>query len=336
MLAQNTIPIIARVFVDEVLDCGTRAGVDVPGLLTMLDLSDADLDRLSPSRFADIWLMMSRQMGDEFFGLGQRPMAPGSVTLMGHAVRGAKTFDVALRRALRFLQVVLGEPFGRVAVAEGRCTVTLHEKEPPRSAFAYRTFFLILHGMNCWLVSERIPLQSIRFPCQEPDARNDYGDFFGRPVAFGAQAASITFDAKYLRRPVLRSEAELKAFLRTTPEAFLRGYRPVQGLKAQILATCLTGEFAQWPSTDQIAETLGLSKSTLHRRLREEGQSIRAIKQERRRSQATYLLKSTDLSIATIAERVGYAEPSAFHRSFAKWFSITPGELRQKHRGRLP
>lgn len=328
-MTQNATPTIATVFVEEVLECGLRAEVDIPALLADLGLGYDNLGALSVADLAALWLAMSARIGDEFFGLGQRPMSVGSFTLMGHAVRDAGRFDIALRRALRFLKVVLGEPYGVIETHGNTCTVRLEEIQGPRSAFAYRTFFLILHGLNCWLVRERIPLRSIQFPCLEPSAKNDYGDFFGQPVRFGADVAAISFDAKYLHRRVRRTEKELKVFLRTTPASFLRGYRPVLSLKRRILDLCLTGNFEDWPTTDEIATRLGLSKSTLHRRLADEGQTIRAIKEEKRRSQAAYLLKFTNLSVSTIAQSVGYAETSAFHRAFRRWYSATPHQLRR-------
>lgn len=334
MMTQNAAPKIARVFVDEVLECALRAEINIGDLLSRLDLSYEALEDLSPARFAQLWLGVSRKMGDEFFNLGQRPMSPGSFTLMGHAVRGAKTFDIALKRALRFLKVVIGEPFGRLVVQNGVCTVLLEERDGARSAFAYRTFFLILHGLNCWLVRERIPILSIQFPCREPSARNDYADFFGRPVSFGAAHAAISFDAKYLRRPVKRSEEDLKVFLRTTPETFLRGYRPVLSLKRRIVAYCKGRDLNDWPTSEDIATQLGFSKSTLHRRLGEEGQSIRAIKDEMRRSHVTYLLKFTTMPVGDIALAAGYAETSAFHRAFQRWYATSPKEMRRQNAAR--
>lgn len=327
-MTQNATPAIPRVFVDEVLECGLRADVDIALLLATLGLGYDDLDTLNAETFGTLWLKISEKIGDEFFHLGERPMAPGSVTLMGHAVRSAGRFDVALKRSLRFLKVVLGEPYGVVETDRSTCTIRLVETDGPRSAFAYRTFFLILHGLNCWLVRERIPLKAIEFPCLEPSAKNDYGDFFGRPVRFESKAAIISFDAKYLRRRVNRSEKELKVFLRTTPASLLRGYRPVLSLKRRIQDICLQGDFDAWPDTDKIAGQLGMSRSTLHRRLADEGQSISAIKEEKRRSYATYLLKYTDLSVSEIAQSVGYAETSAFHRAFLRWYATTPSLMR--------
>lgn len=329
-MTQNATRFIATIFVEEVLECGLRAEVDIPALLEFLEIDYAELDRLSVERFAALWLEISSRIGDEYFGLGKRPMAPGSFTLLGHAVRGARTFDVALRRTLRFLKVVVGEPYGVITQDGGTCTVRLVEADGPRSAFAYRTFFLILHGLNCWLIRERIPIQAIQFPCLTPSAQNDYGDFFGQPVQFNTNSAAISFDAKYLRRPVKRSEDELKVFLRATPASFLKGYRPVLSLKRRIQDLLDSLDFNDWPSTEVIARQLGISKSTLHRRLRDEGQSINAIKEEMRRSHAAYLLKHSELPVSDVALSVGYAETSAFHRAFRKWYSMTPTQMRRQ------
>ena len=330
MLTQNASPdpIIAQIFVQEALHCGKAAGIDLDLMLSDLGISPQGLDRLHADEFARIWLELSVRMGDEFFGLAKRPMSPGSTTLLGHAVRGARNLDVATRRALRFLRVVLEEPHGVVTVQGGDCTVTLVEQDGPRSAFAYRTFFLLLHGFNCWLARERIPLKSVSFPCAEPAAKNDYGDFFGVPVTFNEQAAQITFDAKYLSRPVNRKESDLKSFLRTTPAAFLRGYRDTGSLKQTIIATCLTGPAQDWPDAQSVAQTLGMSRSTLHRRLNSTGQSLTQLKEELRRNRATALLTRTKMPISKIAAELGYAEESTFYRAFLRWYGTTPNSIR--------
>lgn len=321
---------IADVFVEEALECARQANVDVGAMLRDLGLSKAGLGQLHSSEFARIWLELSVRMQDEFFGLGARPMRPGSFALMGHAVRGARDFGAALRRALRFLKTALDEPFGVLELTETDCIVTLIEINKPRSAFAYRTFFLILHGLNCWLARERIPLKDVRFPCREPNRVSDYGDFFGVPVTFGCECAQIIFDRKYLGKPVRRSERELKAFLRTAPEAFLRGYRDVVGIKRQIIEQCLMGSPQNWPHSSEIARQLGMSRSTLHRRLADTGTSLKGLKDEQRRVRATMLLKTSELSVSDIALDVGYADESTFYRSFYRWYSTTPAMHRRK------
>lgn len=317
---------VAETFVREALDCAHA--IDLTALLRDCAVDPNALYQLDTVAFGRVWLALSLAMRDEFFGLGARPMRPGSTTLLGHAICGASTLEVALNRSLRFLRVVLDEPYGTAQVSGQTCTITLTETIP-RSAFAYRTFFLILHGFNCWAAKDRIPITSVTFPCPEPAAQNDYGSFFGAPVQFNAPAATLSFNASFLSRRATRSEAELKTFLRSLPEAFLRGYRETGGIKQRIVETCLTGPPRDWPGAATIARQLGLSRSSLHRALSDAGHSLTAIKAEQRQTQTQRLLSRTDLPIAEIAARVGYADESAFYRAFHRWFGTTPGSIRQ-------
>ncbi|NRP13622.1 putative HTH-type transcriptional regulator [Aliiroseovarius sp. xm-m-379] len=328
--AQMSSAPIPAAFAAEAIECGRLAGVDMGALIQDLGIPEQDLQHLTPDQFGQIWLELSFRMRDEFFGLAARPMRPGSFTLLGHATRHAPTLEVAVARALRFLTVVLEDPAGTLSVEGRHAEVTLREEGAPKSAFAYRLYFTILHALNCWLIGERIPIQRIQFPCAAPEGTNDYGDFFGVPVVFSAPVARLEFERKYLRKPINRSDRALKVFLKSAPTAFLSGYRHGDGIKARVVAELSLGEVGGWPGVDEIAQRLGLSTSTLHRRLKEAGQSFGEIKEERRRNLALSLLKKTDLPVAEIAGRVGYAEPSAFFRAFQRWFGTTPGAIRNR------
>ena len=71
-----------------------------------------------------------------------------------------------------------------------------------------------------------------------------------------------------------------------------------------------------------------MSARTLRRRLEKEGTSYQRIKDNARRDAAITLLSRTRLPVAEIAVRVGFSDPSAFHRSFKKWTGLAPGEYR--------
>jgi AraC-like DNA-binding protein len=81
-------------------------------------------------------------------------------------------------------------------------------------------------------------------------------------------------------------------------------------------------------TSEWIAGRLGLHPRTLHRHLRREGTSFRLIKDEVRRDLAGYYLRSTDLDIKAISERLGFSEQSALSRRARKWFGAAPSGLR--------
>lgn len=78
------------------------------------------------------------------------------------------------------------------------------------------------------------------------------------------------------------------------------------------------------PDIGTMAEALGYSRRTLTRRLREEATSFLQIKDQLRRALALQLLIATHLPVEVIADRVGFADLTTFHRAFKKWTGTTP------------
>ena len=328
---------ISPLFVEDALGCLHAQGIAVAPLLTAAGLPGRVTEPVSAEQFGRLWLAMADALDDEFFGLGARPMRPGSFALMGHAVLHAGTLDKALRRALRFLRVVLDDPHGELVVTGGAARIVLTDAGAPRSAFAYRTFWLILHGLACWLVGRRIPLRQVDFACAPPEHRADYRLFFGAPVRFRQGQSQLCFDAAYLSLPTIRSEQALKQFLRGAPANLLVRYRHDAGLAARLRAELRQTPPADWPGFAGLARQLHLSPVTLRRRLRAEGQSFGLIRDELRHVAAQELLRDPGLtpwtrsqcSVASPRSRRGWASanPAPFTAPFANGRAKAPARF---------
>ncbi|AOK14158.1 AraC family transcriptional regulator [Burkholderia vietnamiensis] len=316
-------------FVEDALECLHRQRIPAEPVLRAAGLRTAVREPVTPQQYGRLWLAIASAIDDEFFGLAARPMRRGSFTLLCHAVLDAGTLEKALRRALQFLRVVLDEPRGELVVADGQAQIVLTQAGAPYSAFAYRTFWLILLGVACWLIGRRIPLQRIDFACPSPDQRSDYHQFFGVPVHFDRPDSRLAFNAAYLSLPTIRSAQSLKTFLRGAPGNLLVRYRHDSGWVAKTRAHLKALPAAEWPDFDTLAVRLGTTPATLRRRLRSEGQSFAAIKDELRSALAQALLRGHKLSVAEIAAELGFTEPSAFHRAFRKWTGKSPGAFRR-------
>ena len=314
-------------FVEDALASLTRAGLDPAPVLAAAGIAEPG-QPVSNLQYGRMWLAITGLIGDEFFGQAARPMRPGSFNLLCHAVLHARTLEHALRRALSFLTVVLDDPAGELRLRDGLAEIVLTDRDAPRPAFAYRTYWLILMGVMCWLIGRRIPLMQVDFACPAPENRQDYLQFFGAPVRFGQPHSRLVFAARYLALPPIRSEKALQAFLRGAPANILLRYRHDQGLTARIRARLRALPPEDWPDFDRLASDLHLSPATLRRRLRGEGQSFSAIRDEMRQSAARIMLTRSAAPVAEIAARLGYAEPSAFHRAFLKWTGSSPAAFR--------
>lgn len=313
----------------------------VRGLDVLPVLRDAGVDpellgqpngQVTADQYGVLWLGVAAALRDEYFGFGARAMRPGSFTMIGRAVLDSPDLERALRRALRFFTLVIDEPRGELTVDNGLATVTLHETSPPRSAFAYRAYWIMLHGLACWLVGRRLPLRRVDFRGPEPRSGGDYRLFFGAPVTFDCPASLLAFDARYLSLPVNRSEAALKEFLRRAPANILIRYRYDSGVNVQVRSRLGETPPTAWPDFEELAKWLRVPASTLRRQLRREGESYAEIKDEIRRERAFEALVSTDRHISDIATELGFAEPSTFHRAFRKWTALTPGTYRRQKR----
>lgn len=316
-------------FVEDAIACLRRQGLSVASVLRAADLPATIHESVSAQQYGRLWLAIADASDDEFFGLSARPMRRGSFALLSQVVLHTGTLREALRRALQFLRVVLDDPRGELTVADGQARIVLAGSGTPYPAFAYRTFWLILLGLACWLIGRRIPLQRIDFACSCPEHRADYQQFFSVPVHFDQPHSCLAFDAGYLDLPTIRSEKALKTFLRCAPGNLLVRYHHDTAWVTKMRSHLKAVPPAEWPDFDTLARQFRMTPATLRRRLRSEGQSFASITDEIRSTQAQALLRESELSVADIASEVGFSEPSAFHRAFRKWTGASPAAFRR-------
>jgi AraC-like DNA-binding protein len=122
----------------------------------------------------------------------------------------------------------------------------------------------------------------------------------------------------------------IRAWLDTAPEArqgWLAAMRDPQIGRA--LAAMHRHPEYPW-SVAGLADEAALSRSAFSARFSEMvGQSAMNYLTNWRLSLATSLLEDTDLTLAEIAERVGYGSEPAFGRAFKRVFGIAPGQRRR-------
>lgn len=82
-------------------------------------------------------------------------------------------------------------------------------------------------------------------------------------------------------------------------------------------------------SLEQLSKELFMSESTLRRKLKSEGNSIKSIRIKTRLGYGLHLIQTTMEDIGRIAMRSGYQSQSRFTEQFKQLFSMTPSELRK-------
>ncbi len=76
-----------------------------------------------------------------------------------------------------------------------------------------------------------------------------------------------------------------------------------------------------------VATELGLSRQTLHRRLKDEGVTLERVLDDLRHRLARRHLGGM-ASVAETARLVGFSDPTAFSRAFKRWTGSSPRSVR--------
>lgn len=325
---------ISVCLVREALQGFTHPGLDAGGVLANLGLPPVALDdsqqRVPVELYGRIWLALAAAHDDEFFAMAERPLRLGSFNFLCRSGVTQPTVRHALIHTLNFLGLMLGDFQGRLIVRRSLAEVVLREADgQAQRPFAYFTYWMIVHGLACWLAGRRIPLLAVELRCAAPDYIDDYQVMFSENLRFSQASTRIIFAAEALDVPIRRSDQELRAFLTRAPSNILVRYRDANSLASQIKQGLRAQPASDWPTSDALAQSLCMSPSTLRRRLAAEGIQYQAIKDSLREEQATRWLADPSISYADIAEQLGFADASAFYKAFRKWTGTNPGHYRQ-------
>ncbi|SEI89896.1 transcriptional regulator, AraC family [Azotobacter beijerinckii] len=319
--------------VEEALRAYGERGEPLEDLLREAGLEPALLatpeSRVEVKVYSRLWRRLARRFDDEFFGMDPRRMRYGSFAFLCRTCLAQATLEDALLVALEFFALTFENFRGTLGRSQSLAEVVLHERnDVPLRPFTYFTFWLLLHGLACWLVGRRFPLLAVELRCAKPDYIDDYRVLFSENLRFTRPTTRIIFAAEVLNFPVRRSEADLAVFLRRAPSNILVKYRDTDNLAHRIKVHLRTLAAEQWPTSEALAQALYMSPSTLRRRLAAVGQPYQTIKDAVRQEMATAWLADPEVSLDMIAEHLGFADVSTFYKAFRKWTGTNPGHYR--------
>jgi AraC-like DNA-binding protein len=326
---------IAICFVAAALQSIRARNVNVDELLAKVGLHPNLLQvpqaRVSARVYGALWRAIALAIDDEFFGQDSRRMKAGSFAMLCHAAIACKTLAQALDRSLRFYGLILDDISASVERGSKESRIVLHERVAGAQdrVFAHELLLMLLHGVSCWLVGRRIPIQRTEFGYSEPAYSAEYRLMYCADLSFDRPHTLIAFESSYLDLPVVQNERSIKEFLRSAPESILLKYKNGSSLSARVrrrLRQCLPGEVLDF---EELAGELNMTPATIRRRLQEEGASYQLIKDQLRRDLAISYLSHSSRSVLDIATELGFSERSAFHRAFRKWTGASPGEFRR-------
>ncbi|GAB2783697.1 AraC family transcriptional regulator [Halomonas shantousis] len=323
--------------VHEALQAPGQRGIDPFMLLRKAGIETAVLDepdsRVSAFRYAALWRTVAACLDDEYFGMNDRPLRRGSFAFLCRSSLAYARLGDALAHHLGFLSLMLDDMPAMLQRHGDLAEIRLGERGAPRRAFSYFTYWMIVHGIACWLVGRRIPILAVELRSAPPAYCQDYRIMFGENLRFSRPVTRIILAAGYLDLPIKRTQAELGRFLARAPANILVRYRDPDSLASRIKAYLRQRPAHTWPGADGLARELHMSPSTLRRHLKRSGGSYQALKDSVRKESAIALLAESTLCFEEIAGQLGFADASSFYRAFQRWTGSNPGHYRSLAQG---
>ncbi len=280
-----------------------------------------------------------QELDDEGLGAFSRRLPWGSYGMLARASLSSPDLGVALKRWCRHHGLLTDDVQLELVQSAAGAAIAIDERgDLGRHSAPGREFCLVhvlrnIHGLACWYIDSRIPLQGARFPFPAPPHADAYRHMFpGGQLEFNAARAEIRFDARYLALPLRRDEKALRQMLQRALPLTVLQYRRDRLLVAQVRQALLARP-EQGHGAEGIAGLLHMSARTLHRQLKEEGASLQQLKDEVRCERAKDLLYRSSKPVKQVAAAVGFGNEKSFIRAFRHWTQTSPAEFRRGAQG---
>jgi AraC-like DNA-binding protein len=195
--------------------------------------------------------------------------------------------------------------------------------------FLHEVLMLTLQALLNTAVGLQLPGIGVEFSYPAPHYQREYGKVFHVPVRFGAAVTALHVpEALLSRRCITADETSLRLAEQKCAKE-LAALETQMPFAAQV-QTVIASHLEHGCTVAIIARHFRLSTRTLIRRLEQEGSSFRSILDQTRKLAAQLYLADPERSVADIASRLGYQDPSNLGRAFRGWFGISPTEFRRR------
>ncbi len=210
------------------------------------------------------------------------------------------------------------------------CDLNVHiDNDPVASRCATEACAIVVLQVIQFVLGEPLTTGSVELTYPKPDYADRYREFIQAPLIFSAPANRVTLplslaatrnafaDHQNYELALNRCQALLQELNTDSPR-----------FSDRVRSTLLSSPIGRL-SEEAAAAQLFISKRTMARRLKREGSSFRALRDDVLGKIALTYLHESHLSVESIAEILNYHDSASFRRAFKRWYGQTPQDYRQ-------
>jgi len=300
-----------------------------------IDLNSDQLNRLFASA---IELSKDLQIG---LKLGSKiNMVPKGI--LGYALITSPSLSDALKLMVRYHNAVL--PSMVIEFLEHDSDLKLYAKAPLltqelENFYCDLFFSAIIATMQLLIDADPIKSHSkaaltLNLCRSQPKSKKTYHEIFGSLVNFGTEENVLSFNEFSLMAPIkATNHLAQDVFKRECEKLLPQNNHP--NLVSEHVKRLLLEVRLSFPTCADVAKKLHMSESTLRRHLKKEGWRFQELLDQVRSNLANEYLTTTQLPVSEIASLLGFSDSTNFRRSFKRWSSKTPSQMRNENKAQI-
>ncbi len=276
---------------------------------------------------------IEQDSGDAEIGLRLgRAIQPAAFSVLSYLVMSSSRLADALALVEQYQSLALD--CGPLIISREGGEVALQWQLPEPLCRQRLLVDLILAGVasfGAWITGLEPPYSRVQLQYPEPNAPLHH-TLYGVNPRFNCDATALHFSAALLDMPIVTGDTLVRSSIRQQAAQLLKNFHSRRGSLARVSQAIIDLLPLGEPSLKRVAERLAMSTRSLQRYLQAQGSHFNALLQQVRQEMAEELLRDTRLSLADIAQMLGYSAQSSFSHAYKTWTGRSPTEVRESHR----
>lgn len=303
------------------------------------DLSSGKVDEVLLSTFLAIMSALAEIHHDESCNFSERPKISGSSQFILDQMSTCRTLKEALFKLTEVSNFLNGAVYSKVQETDDKLLILIDDAKFPYkfgdTNFLYCYVECLLIKLHCAIQycvgSENtlaLPYVSMK---RAPSELAKHLRFWQGRIKYQSRTYVMSYDAEIGDIPLhlpahgltLRGLSQYTSQMISNSEAF---HIPitVSGRVKKLISDGLN-------SQQEVSRALGMSITTMRRRLLEEGTSFREERKVIQRELSANMLES-GMSAEDVTEKLGFSDLRSFSRAFKDWHGATPVQYQKQHR----
>lgn len=329
---------VSTLYIRTLFQALQGAGIEDAAILRILNISEQELQdpngRITIQRLGQMWQTATEVAKLPLLGLiAGSQVIPADFGIIGHVALASETLADAFYTGIQY-EHLINDSYETELIEEGdivfnrlHCNDLSADQAEPLVEFDFAAFISFGRAAAAKHEAHLVTPVEVHFKHSPRGHIDEYERLLFGPVKFNMPHNQVAVHKQVLALSTRAPDPSLLSLIQERIQAMDAAYNSSQNsISKQVSRFVLDNIETGFPCVDDIAQALGLSASTLKRRLTKEGASYQALISTLKRELAESFLKE-QTPIADIAMILGFSETSAFTRAFKKWTGVAPSQF---------